>query len=463
MPTPPSKQKPLRQPFAAGDYLTRCVDAAWALLIDSPMEKPGWQARAAGGVTQAVFPGTAILFEGKYYEVSRIERRPGAVPRYLYYLSPWEETFPIRTQFAYTPQECLRLAADVRRAQQDSKTLLVLHLLTPFVGMLPRSDQLRIANRYGLNPLRTTGVSAVCFLGLGILLVLLTVVLMSDPLALEGVPLLGRLSPLLSSVLGLAWVVESILRLQSIKSDEPMGSFLLSVPIEIARAVRRQFDPADRQRRFEKMETGAAAVFLAARDDVNALPDGDLEIVSILPKPNWSPVTGISYGGEWYGCIESDRTGSEKDLRYRFVLRKAPPGSAFRTTCEYTPEEVRDRFLEKRRVDLGTWVSTFAPFWGLLEADEQKRLQELYGFHPLKFTAWTIAALGLLSGANVWASLLNIGAGAGTGADAILLLAAGYFLLESVVRFQRWMKNEPSGSALGVLVRPLAYRLLRGY
>ena len=145
------------------------------------------------------------------------------------------------------------------------------------------------------------------------------------------------------------------------------------------------------------------------------------------------------------------------------MLRPVPDASAFRTVLQYTPEEVRERYLQKRRQDLGTWVETFAPFWGLLKGEDQKQLEKLYGFIPMKYTAYTVAAIGVVSGINVVVSILNITSGIGGPWDALWLLGAGYFFLESVIRFKDWMKNKPSGSALGGLLRPFAKSILRGY
>ena len=74
-----------RKYFAAGDYVTRfSAGSPQEIIIDSPREKPNWKERSPGGAVSSVFPGTAILFEERYYELIRIVKQPGEKPRYLY-------------------------------------------------------------------------------------------------------------------------------------------------------------------------------------------------------------------------------------------------------------------------------------------------------------------------------------------------------------------------------------------
>jgi hypothetical protein len=57
-----------RAAFASGEFLTRFPrGSAHALRLDCRREKPGWQPRLPGGLIEATFAGTAVLFEGRYY------------------------------------------------------------------------------------------------------------------------------------------------------------------------------------------------------------------------------------------------------------------------------------------------------------------------------------------------------------------------------------------------------------
>ena len=235
-----------------------------------------------------------------------------------------------------------------------------------------------------------------------------------------------------------------------------MGSLLVFFPVELFRAVRRTMDPAYRQKTLEK------TLFRKACDEVREVsgPHHDLEVVSLLAKPHWNTLTGILYRGNWYGLIESQVVRENQTVRHRFLLRKAPEGTFFRTTCNYSPDEVRVLYERERRRDLGTWVQTFAPFWGLLKSEDQKRLEELYDFDSIKFSRLTILALGFLAFLNLVASVFNMANGLGTPADSILMFPSGYLLLESYFRWKDVKTGEPKGSVLGILVRPFASRLL---
>ncbi|HJZ10720.1 MAG TPA: hypothetical protein VJ521_01125, partial [Acidobacteriota bacterium] len=159
--------------------------------------------------------------------------------------------------------------------------------------------------------------------------------------------------------------------------------------------------------------------------------------------------------------IDFQKLRDGKTVKHKILLKKAPEHFVFRTTCMYTPEDVRLLYQQLRRRDLSTWVDTFSLFWGLLDRDDQKRLQELYNFDSLKYTRWTFLALGLLALINLIASTANLASGIGTRLDAVLMIPAGYLLLESYTRWKDWKSGQPSGSILGFLFRPFALRLLQ--
>lgn len=457
----PSRAAPQRTYFAAGDYITRHPPgSAEEIVIDSPREKRGWNAGTPGTQMRPAFPGAAVRIDDRYYEVVRVARQPGEQPRHLYFLNPWPDHFPIRTQFAYTREECERIAAEQKLEEAEGIAQTLLNLFSPLVGLLPAPDQRQLENSYGISALQCTLRSGFMMMAIGAVSLMLGLVAIITPGSSQNWPIIGAASPLALALFGVAVCGESVLRLTSTKHDEPMGSFLVAVPVQVLRMLRSAVDPNRRRRRFEKMEAGSAFVFLNALDEVRTINETDFEILSILPKPDWGAMTGILFNDTWYGCIESRTVSNGKDTRYRFLLRKAPEGTTFRTTCKYRPEEIRDRYREKRRQELKTWVETFAPFWGLLDGPDQRKLEQVYGFKPLKYTSWTIAILTVVGAANLAVSTLNITAGVARPADIVWLLCAAYLLIESFVRLQKWMKKEPSGSVLGILLHPFASRLL---
>src|SRR4029079_15735924 len=92
--------------FGGEDYLTRYPsNYHYDLRIESPSEKPGWKARSFSVIGQSVFPGSAIEFEGLYYEIVLQDFDSGPPPMTSYYLMRWEDRQAIRTQFHYNEAE----------------------------------------------------------------------------------------------------------------------------------------------------------------------------------------------------------------------------------------------------------------------------------------------------------------------------------------------------------------------
>ncbi len=452
--------EPRRIPFAAGDYLIRYpAGSEFDLEIESPVLKPGWQPRQVSGAQNLLFPGSTIAFEGKIFEIARMESRTGPVAGVRYFLRLWEDRFPIRVQFHYTKEECERLASLLLERKQANKINVTILLLAPLFGLLPREDQLRLEKEYGVSGLRLTFLSAIPLLvagGAG--LVSLLIAAYSRGLEAD-IP--GNL-PL--QLTGCYFFLESVVRLHScMVQEEPMGTLPVFLVVGTYRMIRRSMDPDIHKREEETQWKGRASLYLNARDQVSEISnaDYDLEVYSILPKPHWNTLTGIIYNETWYGLVDSDTVRDEERPRYRFRLKKAPVGSVFRSTTRYSPEEITRLYKEERRREKGVWVSTFAPFWGLLDEAEQERLEELYEFDALKFTHISVIAIGLLAFFNCLASIANILSGIGTPMDFLLLLLSGYLLVESYQRREKWKAGKPSGSALAVFLRPFSSKLLR--
>src|SRR5262249_34259895 len=113
-------------------------------------------------------------------------------------------------------------------------------------------------------------------------------------------------------VFGAYFFFESLARLvTSMKLEEPMGSLLFYVPVELWRAIKNNFDSAYQQRQLEKMKVNRRSdeLFFHARDEMKTVTskDYDLEIISPLPKDHWNMRTGIQIDGAWYGLIDSSK------------------------------------------------------------------------------------------------------------------------------------------------------------
>jgi hypothetical protein len=101
------------------------------------------------------------------------------------------------------------------------------------------------------------------------------------------------------------------------------------------------------------------------------------------------------------------------------------------------------------------------PFLSLLSPEEQGRLEERFGFDPIRWGKITAALILLVCGANVFTAAVNAAASRAGGADAAWLLLGTPLTLEQIARWRRLRELRPAGSVLGALVRPLARRLLR--
>ena len=127
--------------------------------------------------------------DGGWFEVRRIESVAG---RFVYYLGPWDESFPLREPRELSAEACRREHARQREHQQREKASTLLTLASPFVGLLPAADQERLERELGLPAVRTTLVSALAF---GIVAMLLA----GPGLAVAFIPRFASANP------GLAW------------------------------------------------------------------------------------------------------------------------------------------------------------------------------------------------------------------------------------------------------------------
>ncbi len=106
--------------------------------------------------------------------------------------------------------------------------------------------------------------------------------------------------------------------------------------------------------------------------------------------------------------------------------------------------------------------SLLEPMLSLLPAASQRELEVRYGFDPGRWGRITAGVLLAVGGLNALASLAVLAAGRGDGWDAAGLLAGGLLAAEQVRRLRLLARNEPAGSVLGALVRPMAAPLLLG-
>ncbi len=441
-----------RAPFAPGEFLTRFPPGApHALRLDSRREKPGWQARLPGGLVEAAFAGTAVLFEGRYYEVTSAREVGGWVS---YYLDPWDEALVLRRIVELSPQASAResRALVVERRERAAATSLA--LLMPVVGLLPAALQERIEKRYGLPASRSTAWSAAVLLAVSSALFVLGLAAgFAGAAGVEGA------APPRASTLARYFMLESLFRLGgALAAAEANGTLPIVAAFWLWRLLRRERAAAV----SPPPPAAAPADSLAESDEVRRV-EGDaprLEIASLLPKPHWTKAVGIRHQAAWYRLAETAVEPRGEGSLYRFTLVADPDAFALRGACEYDPREIVALLRQAAVARHATWVETLAPVWGLLGETEQRRLAEIYDYPPERSTGWSILATAIAGGLAAIPAVLYLVTGAGTAPDVAMLLGGSLLLADAVRRLPAFQRGELRASWLAPLARPFCRRFL---
>ncbi len=407
---------------------------------------------------RATFPGTPVRVEGEWYEVRRAER---VGPRFVYYLAPWDESFPLRAPRELSAEACRREQARHQEREQRRQASTALTLLTPFVGLLPAERQQRLERELGLPAVRTTLISALVFL-------MPAMVLSALGLAAEMLPMFATRFP------GLAWtgrvlplslvmLADSLVRVLHAVAGEPAGS----LPVVLAISAWHQARIA--------VSGGAGAVKLppagalvGTRDEVRPLPASagelaGLEVVSRLPKPHWTlHATPIRHAGRHWAAVTRDQVEVAGERRHRFVLRPYPQETMRAAPVDYAPEEVETLHRQLVIADRQMWVGIGSSLFGFLDAPRQAALARLFTYDPPLETRRS-TTLGLaLGGLATALALVYVARGAPQLVDFGMLFGGGGVAAESWVRRRRLDRGVISGSVLGVVLRPVVRRLRRG-
>jgi hypothetical protein len=131
------------------------VETAGQVLLDCDAPK-GWRPRMPATPTSAEHPGTAVAWEGDFYEV--LEARPrGAGVQYV--LAPWDERHAMRVVETYSE------GSEAARAREHSDSAVradrhvYLLLVAPLAGSLPAHVQERLEVEYNV-PARYLSLSS---------------------------------------------------------------------------------------------------------------------------------------------------------------------------------------------------------------------------------------------------------------------------------------------------------------
>ena len=144
------------------------------------------------------------------------------------------------------------------------------------------------------------------------------------------------------------------------------------------------------------------------------------------------------------------------------VGSSAPPLARDRGVSPDEEDVVRGRSVDDGADETADGpVSLAEPLYGFLPAGVQRRLAKETGYHALLYTKISIlvmAAIGvLLAGSSEVLPVIEP-----IPPDAALRIGAGLYLMaESLQRYRRFARGEPSGTLVGALVHG-AVRTLRG-
>jgi hypothetical protein len=124
----------------------------------------GWTPRVARTLTSAEFPGTAVLWEERYFEVVGAEALPQGAVRYT--LEPWPDHHAMRVTARYDAESEAALAAEWRAARVHEQKRTTVNALALLTGHLPAVVQDRFGAELGVLPARLTMLSLLSELAL---------------------------------------------------------------------------------------------------------------------------------------------------------------------------------------------------------------------------------------------------------------------------------------------------------
>jgi hypothetical protein len=166
-----------------------------------------WTPRAPKTLTTAEFPGTAVLWDERYFEVIAADALPQGGVRYV--LEPWQEMHAMRTIDHYDDaHEAERLAQYRAQLARETKRKSA-NALAILAGHLPAGVQEEIGRELGIIAPRLTIISTLGVYAIGIALVLWIVsgIITNVPRPFPVYLLTGYLFLETSLRFGIAWFV----------------------------------------------------------------------------------------------------------------------------------------------------------------------------------------------------------------------------------------------------------------
>ncbi|HYC92490.1 MAG TPA: hypothetical protein VEO54_25005 [Thermoanaerobaculia bacterium] len=136
----------------------RVRESGGKVILHSRLSK-GWTPRTPKSATHAEFPGTAVLWDDRYFEVLSADPLPAGGVRYT--LGDWKDEHTFRVFETYSEESEARLRADHETALRHRRHSRLARLSSMILGHLPGSVQERLANELGLFPARMTLMSLI--------------------------------------------------------------------------------------------------------------------------------------------------------------------------------------------------------------------------------------------------------------------------------------------------------------
>lgn len=315
--------------------------------LDCPFAK-AWTARSPKTLRTAEYPGTAVEWDGRIFQVLGADPTPQGGMRYR--LAPWPENHAFRRLEHYDQVSEQLRAADRRDRSRDAGMRRLAILLSPLAGLLPADMQKKMERDFGAPARTMTIVSAlplflVGFLGLVALFISHAGGSMDTP---------GWITPSLPIALYLFG--ESALRLASaIAGQEPMGSLPAVLAVTVWRSLHRSkqvpaesaqpaaptvLDEQGLQDRFRVLEPVLAFLsvgeqeFLAGRFGFDAVRWGRITASVLLAASVLNTFVSLSAYGAGDGIVWSiiwllpvGYLAVEQVRRLRDLARGEPAGS----------------------------------------------------------------------------------------------------------------------------------------
>lgn len=212
----------------------------------------GWTPRVPRSNTHSEHPGTAVLWDERYYEVLNADVMQGGGIRYV--LAAWRDDMVFRDFQTYDDASEARIVADWNAAMQQRTRGKLAWLSGIILGHLPAPIQNRIANEYGVSAPRMTVLSTIPSLVLFGICVWLYA---GAQLKMEASPV-----PLWVWIIAVYSLVESAMRYQVYMSQSrPMGSLPGTIVYAMLSILAPQRFPWPRER-------GAEVFTLAPDEDI---------------------------------------------------------------------------------------------------------------------------------------------------------------------------------------------------